>query len=514
MLFPIGIQDFGCLRQGGYAYVDKTGFIYDLAHTGKYYFLGRPRRFGKSLLISTMVAYFTGQKELFEGLALERLEQTWEKYPVLHLDLNIGNYKVEGTLEAVLNQALNRWEHLYGAADDEPTLEQRFAGVIERAHTTTGKPVVVLIDEYDKPLLQTLDDEKRQDKLRAILKAFYSVLKTQDRHIRFAFLTGVTKFGKVSIFSDLNNLKDISLSPKYATICGITEAEMYEHFAERIHDLGKAHSLTDEETCARLRKKYDGYHFGLNVPGVYNPFSLLNALQDRNFNDYWFETGTPSFLIRLLKDTDFDLNRLQRGSVRASVLSDIDNRRTPIPMFYQSGYLTISDYDREFDAYVLDFPNQEVEAGFIHYILPIYLPDEMDEPSFAISRFVREVRQGHAEAFMQLLTTFFEDCNYQVAGKMEVYFQNALYIVFKMMGFYVQVERATARGRIDVVVTTKDYIYVIECKLDKPAAEALQQINEKGYALPYACDGRTLYKIGISFSSQTRGIAEYIVEEE
>ena len=509
MLYPIGIQDFGELRRNGFVYVDKTRFVHRLASTGKYYFLGRPRRFGKSLLLSTMEAYFLGRKELFKGLAIEELEQEWKEYPVLHLDLNVGRYDTPQALEEVLDNTLSAWERRYGIPAKTLSNGLRFSEVVQRAYERTGLPVVVLIDEYDKPLLQAITNAELQGQFRATLKAFYSVLKTMDRCIRFAFLTGVTKFGKVSIFSDLNNLKDISMNREYAEICGITEAEIHENFEDALHEMARSNGMTYEEACAELKRKYDGYHFEVGVPGVYNPFSLINALQDKAFKDYWFETGTPTFLVRLLEASDYDLNRLQGGQVMAPALSDIDNARSPIPMFYQSGYLTISGYDNDFGEYILDFPNAEVERGFITFILPNYLPNRAEEPSFSITQFVRDVRSGRAEDFMQRLTTFFDDCDYRVTGRMEVYFQNALYIVFKMMGFFVQVERATARGRIDVVVTTQDYVYVLECKLDKSAEEALRQIDDKGYALPYAADGRKLYKIGINFSSETRGISEY-----
>ena len=391
MLYPIGIQDFEKLRRGGFAYVDKTRFVYELAATGCYYFLGRPRRFGKSLLVTTMEAYFLGQKELFKGLALEQLEKDWTVHPVLHLDLNTGKYDSVDALRAQLNRHLERWEALYGDKYKTRTPDERFFQIIKLACDKTGQQVVILIDEYDKPLLQNFDNPRLQDELRAELKAFYSVLKTQDRYIRFAFLTGVTKFGKVSVFSDLNNLKDISMDERYAEICGITEAEMHQYFEPALHELAQANDMTCEEVCAELKERYDGYHFEYNTAGVYNPFSLLNTLKEKAFKDYWVETGTPTFLVQLLQDCRYDLTRLQDNEVESSVLVSVDSiRSNPLPLIYQSGYLTIRGYDKEFRTYRLGFPNKEVESGFISFLLPYYMQEEK-RSEFSAQQFVREV---------------------------------------------------------------------------------------------------------------------------
>ena len=514
MKYPIGVQDFEDLRRKGFVYVDKTRMVYELASSGSCYFLGRPRRFGKSLFISTLEAYFKGKRELFKGLALEKLEKDWTEYPVLHLDLNTAQYKDEKSLSEVLNDALCRWEGLYGAYPSEVTPALRFKGIIRRAAEQTGRQVVILVDEYDKPILQTFHDPVLQDKLRGELKAFYSVLKTQDRYIRFAFLTGVTKFGKVSVFSDLNNLKDISMSPRYVDICGITESEIHEYFEESIGRLAEANGLTYEEACQELKTQYDGYHFDYDSPGIYNPFSLLNTFDSLKWRHYWFETGTPTFLYEILRRTDYDLNRLQDGEVTSSVLTSVESvTRNPIPVIYQSGYLTIKGYNKEFDTYTLDFPNKEVEDGFLKYLLPLYVPNYMDEPVLSVTRFVQDVRRGEPASFMERLQTFFEDSDYRVTGRMEVYFQNALYLIFKIMGFYTEVERATSRGRIDVVIKTRDYIYVMECKRDSTADAALQQIEDKGYARPFALDPRKLFKIGANFSSAIRGIDDWKVVE-
>ncbi len=509
MIYPIGIQDFEKLRERGFVYVDKTAHIYKLAATGNCYFLSRPRRFGKSLLISTMEAYFTGKKELFKGLAMEQLEKEWITYPVLHLDLNTGKYDTDENLLAILHQQVTLWEKTYGTDESETTLAGRFQGAIRRACEKTGQKVVVLVDEYDKPMLQAIGNNALQESFRTELKAFYSVLKTQDRYIRFAFLTGVTKFSRLSVFSDLNNLEDISMDGRYADICGMTEQEIHTYFTESVQQLAEANKLSYEETLNRLKEQYDGYHFEYDTVGIYNPFSLLRTFKELKFKDYWFETGTPSFLVKLLKTSDYDLNNLQKEEISADILGSIDTvNRNPIPVIYQSGYLTIKGYDEEFKLYKLGFPNKEVENGFTQYLLPYYIQMENNPQSF-VYRFVKQVREGNPEEFLTSLQTLFEDNSYEVQGKMELYFQNVIFIIFKIMGFYTEVEHRTARGRIDVVVKTADYIYVIELKLDGSADQALQQIEEKGYAKPFAQDGRKVYKIGINFSSVLKGIAEW-----
>ncbi len=512
MIYPIGIQNFEKLRGDGYVYVDKTAHIHRLVTTGSYYFLSRPRRFGKSLLISTMDAYFSGRKDLFKGLALEQLEQKWTKHPILHLDLNTEDYHNPSSLDRRLDNTLSQWERLYGTAEKEESFSLRFEGIVRRACEQTGERVVILVDEYDKPMLQAIGNDELQTKYRNTLKAFYSVLKTQDKYIKFAFLTGVTKFGKVSVFSDLNNLKDISMSPLYADICGISEKEIHTYFSESVRELAAANGQTFEEACSKLKEQYDGYHFEHGAEGMYNPFSLLNTLDSKVYRDYWFETGTPSFLVHLLKLTSYDLNQLQEAEVQGDVINSIDSMSTnPIPVIYQSGYLTIKGYDERFGEYRLGFPNKEVEHGFLKYLMPFYTPVTPNQTMSFIGNFVRDVERGNPEQFMERLQTMFDDSSYEIAGDMEKYFQNAMYLVFKMMGFYTEVERRTSRGRMDVVVQTKDYVYIIELKLDGSAEEALKQIDDKGYAAPFAMDNRQLYKIGINFSSTTRGIDSYLI---
>lgn len=512
MKYPIGIQDFVKLRQGGFAYVDKTKFVYKLADEGSYYFLSRPRRFGKSLFLSTLEAYFLGRKELFEGLAIYDMEKEWKSHPIFYIDLNTANFRDENSLYEVLNSHVSVWEEMYGAREYETTLALRFKGVIARAAEKEGRGVVILIDEYDKPILQTLRNEELQERHRSLLKSFYSVLKTQDRYIRFAFITGVTKFGKVSVFSDLNNLMDISMDQRYISICGMTQNELLYNFREGIEQLGEAYGDTEEETLNKLKIRYDGYHFEEDTVGIYNPFSVLNTLAKLRYKDYWFETGTPTFLVDLLKMHNYRLLDITREKVSGDVINSVDSMSTnPIPMIYQSGYLTIKGYDERFKKYRLGFPNKEVEEGFLNFLLPLYTSAGNNSP-FMVDEFVQDVESGNPERFMQRMKAFFADTSYQVVGNAELYFQNAMYLVFKIMGFYTQVERPTSDGRIDAVIQTPDYIYIIECKLDSTADEALRQINDSNYAAPFAMDKRRIYKIGVNFSSQTRGVEQWVIE--
>jgi len=507
LLYPIGIQSFEHLRQSGYTYVDKTQLVYQLATTGKYYFLSRPRRFGKSLLLSTLKAYFEGKKELFNGLAIAGLETDWTAYPVLHLDLNARNYINREALISELNRHLEQWEKLYGDEFKNRTVEERFLQVIRKAYEKTGKRAVILVDEYDKPLLQAIDDKFLQDEYRSILKSFYGNLKTCDEFIQFAFLTGVTKFGKVSVFSDLNHLTDISLDYRYADICGISEAELHQGFDEGVIKLAEFNQMSKEECYEKLKENFDGYHFYPGSEGVYNPFSLLSTLSSSQFKDYWFETGTPTILVRQLQKTNYPLEEMTKEDVTADTLNSIDIMdENPLPLIFQSGYLTIKGYDKRFDTYTLGFPNREVEEGFTRFLYPYYTPKTLSKSQFSVSQFVRDIDNGNAENFIHRLEALFADGNYQVVGDEEIYFQNTLYVFFKLLGFYVDVERHTSDGRMDILMQTKDYIYILELKVNQTADIALQQIEEKGYAVPFASDPRKLYKIGVNFNSVTRKI--------
>ena len=506
MKYPIGIQNFEKIRREGYAYVDKTALMYKMASEGSYYFLSRPRRFGKSLMVSTLEAFFSGKKELFEGLYAGTADWEWKEYPILHLDLNVKKYDSATSLDEILNRALLGWENQYPPKWKEPSLEGRFELVVKAAAEQTGMPVVILVDEYDKPLLQAIGNDALQTEYRNTLKAFYGVLKSCDAHIKFAFLTGVTKFGKVSVFSDLNNLIDISMLPQYSHICGISEQELHENFDGDVVELATENGMTKEECYQRLRLDYDGYYFNEYAKeGAYNPFSLLSTLSFKVFRDYWFETGTPSFLVYQLKKTCYPLENMTTEEVSTDTLNSIDIMdENPLPLLYQSGYLTLKNYDREFDTYTLGFPNREVEQGFIKYLLPFYTPKVSGNSRFAVTQFIKDIERGKAEDFMHRLEDFFATGDYEVVGKAEKYFQNTLYVFFRLLGFYVDVERHTANGRMDVLMQTPQYIYILELKVDKTAAEALQQIEEKGYARPFEDDPRTLFKIGVNFSTETK----------
>lgn len=514
MKYPIGIQHFESLRKDGYAYVDKTQHIYNLVNTGRYYFLSRPRRFGKSLLLSTIRAYFEGKKELFQGLALGTLEEKWEQYPILYLDLNVGKYDTIGDLEERLAISLNNWEQQYGVQTDSGySLASRFGLLIRAVAKQIGKSVVILVDEYDKPMLQAIGNEALQVEFRSTLKAFYGNLKSCDEYIKFAFLTGVTKFGKVSVFSDLNHLTDISLLPQFVDICGITEEELHRYFDEGILELAVANGISKEDCYTKLECNFDGYHFYPGSGGIYNPFSLLNTLAYKVFKDYWFETGTPTFLVKQLQKTNYPLEEMTREGLTADTLNSIDIMdENPLPLLFQSGYLTIKSYDERFGEYHLGFPNREVEEGFTKFLYPFYAPKTaLNKSSFSVAHFVKDVDAGDAEGFMRRLEALFADGDYQIVGTAEVYFQNTLYVFFKLLGFYVEVERHTSDGRMDILMQTSDYIYILELKVDKTAAIALQQIEDKGYALPFANDSRKLFKLGINFSSETHKIDDWKV---
>lgn len=512
MNFPIGLQSFEKIRNEGYVYVDKTRHIYDLTHSGCYFFLSRPRRFGKSLLLSTLEAYFLGKRELFKGLAIEEMEREWKKYPVLYLDINSGNYTLEGGLRKVLNNILCDCEKRHGLRSSETEPELRFKDIIQQVYEKSGEKVVILIDEYDKPLLHTIEAGKMElhEQNRAILKAFYSVLKTCDSYIRFALLTGVTKFGRVSVFSDLNNLNDISMDERFADICGMTEWEIKDNFDESVKELASQNALTKDECYEQLRRMYDGYHFRPDSIGIYNPFSVLNALYGKSFENYWFATGTPTFLVDVLDESNYNLEDLTSRPVTMATLNGIDPiQRNPVGVIYQSGYLTIKGYEKESKLYTLDYPNVEVKEGFMEFLIPRYTPKEEGEGVFYINEFRKDLQNGDAEAFLEKLRDFFDEGDYHVVGRKELYFQNSMSVIVRLLGLKVQTEMSTARGRIDIVIQTKDYIYVIEMKLDSSAQEALAQIEAKGYARRFTSDPRKLFLIGINFSSMTRGIEEY-----
>ncbi len=506
MLYPIGIQSFEKNREGGYVYVDKTEYIYNLAHSGCYYFLSRPRRFGKSLLISTMEAYFKGRQELFKGLSIEKLEKDWTEYPVLHLDFTGSRYTELSDLQTALDQQLSRWESLFGIAAKYADPSARFKDVIDAARLKTGRQVVVLIDEYDKPIIDNIDNPELMDHFRRELQGFYSVLKGKDDCIRFAFLTGVTKLSKMSIFSGLNNLEDISMSPDYSSICGITSDEIKSYFGESVESLAKFNRLSVEDCYAKLARLYDGYHFSIVSEGVYNPFSLLNAFKSRLFKLYWFGTGTPTILIRYLKKAEVNLESISHNNVREETLTDanFDNPK-PVTLMYQAGYLTIKDYNPDQFTYTIDYPNEEVKRGFVNSLSEIFTPS-LTDGKFSVFSFADDVNAGNVESFMNRFAAFLSDNSYKVQGELEVYFQNTMSIFFKLMGFEVKTEYHTSNGRIDIVMETGEYVYIIELKRDQDPDTALRQIEANGYDKPFLASDKQLIKLGINFSSATRTI--------
>ena len=465
MLYPIGIQNFEKIRKEGYVYVDKTALIHKLATTGTYYFLSRPRRFGKSLLISTMEAYFKGKKDLFKGLAMEQLEKDWTEYPVLHLDLNTGRYMEPKDLDVVLHQHLNNWEAQYGISRKYDDFGARFNDVIDAACEKTGRQVVILVDEYDKPIVNNLGNDELVDYYRKTLQGFYGVIKSKGEQIKFCLLTGVSKIGKLSVFSTLNNLTDISLDAEYPDICGISEKELHEYFDESVATLAKANQLNKQECYGRLKEMYDGYRFDRNrTVGVYNPFSLLNTFYAKEFRKYWFATGTPTLLVNVMKQTSFDVTTLSDNVVvNADDLDGIlDISRRPVPLFFETGYLTIKDYDREYNEYRLGFPNEEVKAGFLNFIFSDYVPVNPAEGNTTTSKLSRALRAGKPEEFMTILEGLFANTTYQIQGDSEKNFQYAMYVIMELVGEHVQAERSTSNGRIDLLLQTKDYIYIIE----------------------------------------------------
>ena len=513
MKYPIGIQQFEKLREEDWIYVDKTEHIYNLVQGGTCYFLSRPRRFGKSMLLSTLEAYFQGKKHLFKGLAIEQQETEWAEHAVLHIDLNAKPFQKVEDLYDLLNDQLTIYEKMYDSVAVDKSPEGRLRQLIRAAKQKTGHNVVVLVDEYDKPMLQAIGNEELQTEFRNALKAFYGVLKSADGDLRFAMLTGVTKFSKVSVFSDLNNLNDISMDDRYNEICGISQQELHDVFDEEIGKLAIANGQSKEEAYETLRQRYDGYHFCPNASGMYNPFSVLLALQKREYGSFWFSTGTPTYLVQLMKEADLNPSALSGYEASASELDSIqicvDN---PIAVLYQSGYLTITGYDSRFKVYTLDYPNDEVKEGFVNFLLPYYTYSKSVSHATVIGQFVKSMERGDAEQFMELLQSFMAGIPYELVRNLEVHFQNMIYIIIKLMGLYVQAEYRTSRGRIDLLVGTDKYIYIVELKLDGSAEEALAQINEKDYVLPFTSDGRKVIKIGANITSATRNIERWVVE--
>ena len=519
-LLPISVQSFEILRTNNCIYVDKTAYVYRLVHDVAQFFLSRPRRFGKSLLLSTLKSYWEGKKELFAGLAIEKLEadnkDAWKQYPVLYFDLNGEDYSAT-PVETVLIDHLKTWEEIYGITDNSETLGGRFKNLLVKVSQKTGLRCVVLVDEYDKPLLDLVDKPEMQEHNKSVFKGFFSNLKSCNDYIQFVFITGVTKFHKVSIFSDMNQLKDISLNEDFSGICGITESELRESFAPEISAMAQKNKITEEECLAQLKQQYDGYRFHHNGVGVYNPFSLINALGDKEFGSYWFETGTPSFLVKKIRDMDFDLRKFTDHTIyaNASLMKDYSaDNPDPTPILYQSGYLTIVDYDPEDCEYTLAFPNNEVKYGFLQNLMPEYFTDCSSGSGIDIFTFRRYIKKGDLENIRKVLTALFARITYTSSNAtFEHYFQTVIYLVFTLLGQSAECEMHTFSGRIDCRVQTKNFIYLFEFKRDESAEAALQQINDKDYTLPFIADSRKLYKIGVSFDSEKRILSDWKVEE-
>lgn len=519
MKYPIGIQSFDRIIEDGFVYVDKTDMLYSLVKEGSIYFLSRPRRFGKSLLLSTLKNYFLGRKELFKGLKMEALEKDWKVYPVFHIDFNGGNFTQKGVLQRWIDGYVSSWEREMGIEVDKslPT-GLRFIELLKTAYEKSGLRAVVLVDEYDKPILDVLDyDKDLEEEHRNILKGFYSTFKGADEYLQFVFLTGVTKFSQVSVFSGFNQPKDISMHAKYETLCGISQEELESYFREPIEELTEAYRCSYDEMLDMLKSQYDGYHFSDRMTDVYNPFSLFNAFDSGRIYDYWFKSGTPTYLIRLLAHSDENVNEITGKFYSPEEFIDYKaNVEQPLPMIYQSGYLTIKEFDMEEMTFLLDFPNNEVKRGFLTMVASSYFGDKMETASW-IRKAVSQLKKGELDDFRTGMTSFLASIPYTMRRKenereKERYFHYTFYLIMRLISVYtVYTEKVQSHGRVDCIVETPDYVYIFEFKLDGTADEALRQIEEKGYAREYESDNRKLYKIGAVFSSETGTIEEWIV---
>ncbi len=516
-LYPIGIQTFSEIRGRNYIYIDKTEYVYRMTHSSaKYMFLSRPRRFGKSLLTSTLQSYFEGRKELFKGLAIERLEKEWTAYPVLHFDMSTAKHLDKTGLELELSQKLSSYEKIYGYGEaDEVKPNQRLLGLIERAFAQTGKQVVVLIDEYDAPLLDVMHEEKNLPILRNVMRNFYSPLKACDPYLRYVFLTGITKFSQLSIFSELNNIKNISMDETYAAICGISEEEMLTQMSEDLDILGEKMKVTRSEALAKLKENYDGYHFTWPSPDIYNPFSLLNAFADGKMNSYWFGSGTPTYLIEMLNK--FGVVPSKIGGIEA-VAAEFDaptERMTSItPLLYQSGYITIKEGDTEFGIYTLDIPNKEVRSGLMRNLIPSYITNDTLTTTTTIVNLARALTRDDMDGALHLLQEFLSTVPYCDNARSEGHFQQVFYIIFSLLGYYVDVEVRTPRGRVDIVLRTRTTLYVMELKLDKTADNAMDQINLNNYPERFALCGLPIVKVGINFDRERRTLGDWKIERK
>ena len=529
--YPIGIQDFASIVKDDFVYVDKTALVYQLAKVKGVYFLSRPRRFGKSLLVSTLKYYFQGRKDLFKGLEMEKLEKDWTEYPVFEIDFNGKDYTQEGALARTLEGSVSSWERIYGKSPDFEELGDRFAYMLHQAHERTGQRCVVLIDEYDKPMLDVMDTGLKtteggvemtlEERNRNTLKAFYSTFKAADADLRFVFLTGVTKFAQVSVFSGFNNARDISMNPDYEAICGISQEELNAYFHDSIEDLAEANDMPSEEASRLLKETYDGYHFSRKMTDIYNPFSLLNAFSDKNFSDYWFASGTPTYLLRLLAHSQEDLSQIVGQEYSPEEF--VDYRATveaPVPMIYQSGYLTIKGYDRRRNRYCLDLPNKEVSKGFLTLVAGNYFRDTNGHRTRSwVEDAAIALEDGKIDKFHDMLVDFIASLpfNLRIDNTKKSYekeFHMVVFLIIRLIAsqeFITFNEMPNSDGIADMVLHTPNYVYIFEFKLDHPASEALAQIEAKGYAAPYAHDPRKVYRIGCSFSSETGRVVDWEV---
>ena len=515
-LYPVGIQTFERIRKENKLYIDKTEYIYRMTHSGGcYFFLSRPRRFGKSLLVSTFESYFSGKKELFEGLAIEKLEQEWMEYPVLHFDMSGGKHMEKEQLEDYLSNRLEAEERKWGITHTKRGANDRLTELITTAYEISGKQVVVLIDEYDAPMLDVAHDKETLDVLRNVMRNFFSPLKMCEPMLRFVFLTGITKFSQVSIFSELNNIKNISLDDEYAGVCGITKEELLTQMSEDIDVLAEALEMTREETIAKLKENYDGYHFSPASPDVFNPYSLLNCFDDKNFGAYWFSSGTPTYLINMLRKFKVLPAKIGRSLARSSAFdAPTENLKTITPLLYQSGYITIKGYDKMSQLFTLDLPNKEIKVGLFESLLPYYLEGMYaEEGDVAIAQMSVLIRQGDMDGALRLLQEFLGTVPYCNNTNYEGHYQQVLFIIFTLLThFVVDVEVHTPNGRVDVVMETEDTLYLIELKLNKSAQAAMQQINLKQYDQRFARCGKPIVKVGVNFDAKKGNIEDWIIE--
>ena len=514
-LYPIGIQTFSEIRNTDKLYIDKTEYIYHMAHTnGKYFFLGRPRRFGKSLLVSTMHSYFEGKKELFQGLAIEKLEKEWTEYPVLHFDMSLGKHMEKEQLEDFLGYRLQEEEKKWGIDTPSKGANNRLIDLINTAYEKSGKQVVVLIDEYDAPLLDVAHETEQLDVLRNVMRNFYSPLKGCERMLRFVFLTGITKFSQLSIFSELNNITNISLDDEFAGICGITKEELLENMSEDIDMLANALGYSREMTIDKLKEHYDGYHFSKNSPDVFNPYSLLNCFAKRELGAYWFTSGTPTYLINMMRKYDTlptDISRVEADESEFD--APTENMPTIMPLLYQSGYITIKDYNRDYNYYTLDVPNKEVKVGLTKALIPSYVTQNTLATTNTARRIAQALDKQDMDGALQLLQTFLGTVPYCNVTNYEGHYQQMLFIIFSLLtNFLVDVEVHTPKGRVDIVLLTQTDLYIIELKLNQSSQAAMQQINLKNYRQRFALSGKPITKVGINFDSTQGNITDWVIE--